>query len=400
MSDTEGQSPPAKPPLIAGTLVGNGGEPIRLTGFQLTGFAAESVEPKPNENTPIKIWERLAITSDVPEFFRLIEGLNNYVSAKASEAGRHVLLDRANAVLIVAKPDQSAELWIDTAASAIQMRPRRPLMGGQAVFRNDIADITGVSFPMVSIEPGDQVIYLFREGWRFGLYFDLAGITDVADLTRVLGGLYRGLAYRHLYDSLNNPQLMDRLIAAGWFPFAEIVANDARDLLRACEAGFDLARVEEQLLALFTKERVEGILERWLAKPHFKAKEKLLRSAIEAFLREDSVATIKTLITEIEGIVCDGHEAVTGSRAKASVAIDWALKNAETNAGTPFSLMLPREFSRYLKESIFANFDPQTGTGQFGSRHAVGHGASPEDAYTQVRALQVILTLDQFAFYV
>jgi hypothetical protein len=81
MSDTEGQCPQAQPPLIAGTLVGNGGEPIRLTGFQLTGFAAESVEPKPDENTPIKIWERLAITSDVREFFRLIEGLNNYVSA-------------------------------------------------------------------------------------------------------------------------------------------------------------------------------------------------------------------------------------------------------------------------------------------------------------------------------
>jgi hypothetical protein len=33
------------------------------------------------------------------------------------------------------------------------------------------------------------------------------------------------------------------------------------------------------------------------------------------------------------------------------------------------------------------------------SRHAVGHGAATQESYTMTRALQVILTLDQRAFY-
>jgi hypothetical protein len=37
--------------------------------------------------------------------------------------------------------------------------------------------------------------------------------------------------------------------------------------------------------------------------------------------------------------------------------------------------------------------------GQAGSRHAVGHGAAAADSYTDARALQALLTIDQLAFY-
>jgi hypothetical protein len=66
------------------------------------------------------------------------------------------------------------------------------------------------------------------------------------------------------------------------------------------------------------------------------------------------------------------------------------------NLGEP--LFFPKEFQRYLAENIYGNFDPVAG-GVTASRHGVGHGAAPEETYTQVRALQVILTLDQIFFY-
>jgi len=44
------------------------------------------------------------------------------------------------------------------------------------------------------------------------------------------------------------------------------------------------------------------------------------------------------------------------------------------------------------------NFDPTAGPGATVSRHAVGHGAAEAAAYTQTRALQALLTLDQIAF--
>ena len=47
----------------------------------------------------------------------------------------------------------------------------------------------------------------------------------------------------------------------------------------------------------------------------------------------------------------------------------------------------------------FANYDPDNHAGDAGSRHAVGHGAANSESYTMIKALQVILTLDQLAFY-
>jgi hypothetical protein len=62
-----------------------------------------------------------------------------------------------------------------------------------------------------------------------------------------------------------------------------------------------------------------------------------------------------------------------------------------------------REFShslgQYLANQTFANFDHDSADGKASSRHAVDHGAANADSYTMTRALQVILTLDQLAFF-
>jgi hypothetical protein len=73
--------------------------------------------------------------------------------------------------------------------------------------------------------------------------------------------------------------------------------------------------------------------------------------------------------------------------------------SAEQRAGAPNTLMFASEFAEYLEAYTFAQFDATADVGCAGSRHAVGHGAADPDTYTQVRALQALLTLDQLAFY-
>jgi len=62
-------------------------------------------------------------------------------------------------------------------------------------------------------------------------------------------------------------------------------------------------------------------------------------------------------------------------------------------------MLFPQAFGRYIRQYTFATFDPDSQTGVAGSRHAVGHGAASQESYTMARALQAMLTLDQFAFY-
>lgn len=63
-------------------------------------------------------------------------------------------------------------------------------------------------------------------------------------------------------------------------------------------------------------------------------------------------------------------------------------------AGGKDTLFFPTEFAHYLNNYTYADSNQQSA-----SRHAVGHGRAKAEDYTQSRALQALLTLDQFAFY-
>lgn len=237
-------------------------------------------------------------------------------------------------MLLVLKPNRIAEIWLDTAAVSIQCAVKRAIKAGTIVFEHDIADVTGMSFPCVDFGAEDKVLCLFRQDWRFGLAFDMnpEGNLDLDSFFKTLGTLYREMRYKHLYEALGETATFDRLLAAGWFPFVEIVGGEFKDILNHCEAHFDMAEIEEKIIAKFDPGRMERILERWLAKPHFGAKAQLLKAAVAAFNNGEPIATIKILLTEIEGVLNDAHRATNdGQGAKLKKLLEFAEASAERN---------------------------------------------------------------------
>jgi hypothetical protein len=380
-----------------GTLVGNMGVPIGLSELNVHGVSATSARG----GEKVEIWTRLAMTSDDSMFHKIAQNLSNVVHHAAAQDGKSVLFDRVSTILIVIHKDNQAEVWLDAAAVQLNMLLKRAANAGEPIFEGDIVDITGMDFPLVEIGATDRVICLFREGWRFGLYFDFNPDErfDRKSMCSALGALHRTMRYRRLYDALANEPLFKRLVEAGWFPFAEIITSEFTNLLGSCEAGFDLAEDEEKIIASFDEARLERIFSRWMLKPHFAGKEELLRTAISAFLAKQPVATIKVLLTEIEGILAEAYKAVHGRRAKLKTLLSFAVQSAAEKTGAPDTLLFPTVFAKYLESYTFAPFDPDGPQPKAGSRHAVGHGAADTQSYTMARALQVILTLDQLAFY-
>jgi hypothetical protein len=317
------------------------------------------------------------------------------------QSGHPVNLAHAGFMLLVARPDGTGELWIDAAAVVLQIMPKRSITAGTAVFEADIADVTGMAFPFVSIGKEDRVFCLFREGWRFGLFFDCNPSRDFSlkDMQRDLGTLHRRLKYRDLYDVIADHAVYSRLVAAGWFPFVEILGQEFQTLAEASEAGFDLHEAETKILETFDGPRVERMFTRWMARPHFAGKEPVLRAAQKAFASGDAVSVLKIALTEIEGILREAYRKVHGQSAKTKTLLEFAVASAEAKAGGPDTLLLAAAFADYLKSHTFVGFDPAGNTAHAGSRHAVGHGAASAESYTMVRALQALLTLDQLAFY-
>lgn len=380
-----------------GTLAGNMGEPVKLAGLQLNGISAEAGRA----GDTLKVWTRLSLTSDDHLFHRAVEGFSDHIEHVARQAGSAVQLRRSDVILLVVHPDNTGDLWVDTAAVALQIMAKRGVMPGTAIFENDIADVTGMGFPLVPIGKEDRVVCIFREGWRFGLFFDFNPRDDfsVPDMQRDLGTLYRRLKYRDLYDAIADQTVFSRLTAAGWFPFVEILGREFQGLVDTNAAGFELDEVEAKILAAFDAQRIERMFTRWMARPHFAGKESLLRSAQKSFVAGDAVPVLKIVLTEIEGILGDAYRRVHGGGAKITTLLEFAVASAEAKAGQPNTLLFPAAFADYLKSYTFANFDPVASPGSAGSRHAVGHGAAAAETYTMTRALQALLTLDQLAFY-
>ena len=399
--DKNGEDPDGTRPPQVGD-VANIGEPIRLTDVNLYGVIAESIQPSQEARTA-NVLVRTAITSDDKVFHRIADNLCGVLQHYLDTAGAGASLHRANTILLVAHEDGTAELWVDTAAQGARIILGEEAQAGQAIFERDIADVLGIFFPCVSIGTSDRVLCLFRVDWGFGLCFDFNPEKNlkVEDFERALGTLYRRLRYRHLYETMSDETVAATLLHAGWFPFIALRPDGFVLITNAIEAGFSLEQAETEIVDKFTDDRLDKMMGRWFARSHFKSKEALLRDAIQAYKSGLYGPAIKTLVTEIEGVLREAHQASNPPPEKitSKKLVDFAVQAARDKTGDGNTLFLSDSFARYLLEVTFANFDPSGPAGKASSKNAVSHGAADGASYTKVRALQAILTLDQLAFF-
>lgn len=378
---------------MPGALAGNLDEPLQLEEIQVDGVAASVGLP----NEKVDVWRRLGLTSDELIFHQVASEMANMIGEAAMRAGHPIDVRSAKTTLLIVRPGKGSLLYLDSAAVTVQARMKVAKEAGQAIFAHEIADVSSMAFPAVEFEPTDKVVVFYREQWRFALYFDLSGELNKPAMETSLGRLLRSMQFANVYAVLLQPELRAKMIESGWFPFIEIHSGEFQQISNALMAGDDLDRVEQVLLDLFPSERIDRLFERWLQVPIFARRRNILRPGLDAFLACQPVLAIKTLATEIEGILQDAHVDVFATSGKMTGLINLAGQQAIDKAGAD-SLFFPADFQAYLQQNIFADFDPIGGAAS-ASRHSAAHGAARPEAYTQTRALQLILTLDQLSFY-
>jgi hypothetical protein len=380
-------------------MFANAGEPIRVSGLNLAGVSAKAA--RGGETT--EIWTRMALTSDQALFHQIVPNLASALETVARNSGAHVSLARACTVFVVVRPDDTGEIWVDTAAMVTSCTLKRPgpLEAGAVLFENDVADTRGLWFPLVDVGPRDRVLCILREGWRFALYFDLDRSEDLSidDARSTLGSLYRRMRYADLFATVADQPTFKALVTAGWFPFLELMSGEFRTLLEYQQAGWELAEAEQALVEKFDATRLDRIFARWMERPILKAKEAILRPAIAAFKAGEPVPVIKILLSEIEGVLATAYYQSKNERThRIEKLLKFVIDLAQARAGGKDTLFFPIEFGHYLRDYIYVGFAPGDARAA-GSRHAVGHGAVEADEYTMPRALQILLTMDQIAFY-
>ena len=346
------------------------------------------------------------LTSDDPIFYRHIEQVSNIYFNSAELSAN---INNIHSFLILIHSDLSADIYINDFIVETQVRLKRNLEtyeSGMLIMKNDIADIYELSFSGIEIQDSDSIVCCLKVGWKFMLYFDYLNQGRKSDITtrqRILGRLYRYLTFEKVFWTLESEKCFKEMIDDGWFPFIEILGRDYEEFAIIYQSGQPISEnTVKGLLDRFDESRIETMTNRWWEHPLFEEKRALLQAGIDAFLggtKSDYINCIKTLYSEIEGIMRSLYFEDSGERTRnIQKLIDCLIEVGERRTEDDQSLLLHQYFLNYLTDTIFKEFDPETGEVDL-SRHSALHGVALGKDYSPARALQALLTLDQIYFY-
>lgn len=359
------------------------------------GFVIETAK----EGKMVKVQTCGSLISDDPLFYIYIDQISSIFL-------KNFLVSQVFQFLVVIHENLSADLYLNDLPVKILMMTKRAFQKGEVVRTNDIADIKQLSFEGINIKDTDKIIYCFKVGWKFGLFFDLHREVslNIAAMEIELGALHRYLSFQYVYDILESKPHFELLLKDGWFPFIEIISSEFKELSEAYRNLPDPQSKVQEIISKFDRQRIERITDKWWNKEIFSDKKSILESGIHSYLNDDTkgfIACIKILLTEIEGIIRFHYFKETGKGKDVHIPdlITHIIDKGRIKSGSELSLFLPRAFFQYLKESIFPQFDLEKGAISL-TRHTSSHGVAKAEDYNKIRALQMILILDQIYFYI
>jgi hypothetical protein len=364
----------------------------------LIGFAAKDSLP----GQQALVVKRAIYTSDDPTFYKLINGLNKALFAHLKQP-----LDPISLVLVLLHKDGSAHLYVNEEVGlSIEARIRTSVEQGQPVSLGSIVDIGPMKILDVEIQETDNVVLCFKVDWKFGLFFDFDEDRAKRPLNKgamwaTLGSVYRLLKFGGVFSALEQVPLFDKMTSDGWFPFQDFLQGEWDELVGIYKSDFDQPNRLEKLCKRYDQDRLRAITEKWWRNPIFVGKRSILEAGVRGYLAatpDGYVCAIKTLYSETEGLLRAAFLKKHGRKVRdQGELLDNLSLEVAAVAGHETSLFLPRVFSQFIKEVVFAHFDETKDVPL--SRHSVAHGVARSDCYTQSRALQAILIVDQLFYF-
>jgi len=363
------------------------------------GFAINSDK----RGEKVEVLTKALLTSDNPNFYLYIEGISKIFLNEISP-------ETIYNFLVIIHYDLSADVYINDFKIISEVYPKRNFQKGEVIYLKDIADIRNIKFDdsEIKILPTDKIIFCFRVGWKFGLFFDLDRNNNL-DLKKMyieLGRLYRYLLFQKVYDIIRGENIrgknnFNKIRNDGWFPFIELISMGDYEMLNNIYQSNVTEDKIQRFIDRFNENRIKEISDKWWNNLIFKSKQQLLEAGINSFLNGNYVACIKTLYSEIDGIIRIGYskeENENNKKITYRALLEYILNKASKKFNVRDSLLLPYEFFNYLKDVAFSNFDIEKGEIP-PSRHSFLHGVAKPDQYNKITAIQAILILDQIYFY-
>ena len=369
-------------------------KPIKFENIKIDGFSVGTIPAGETGN----ILVRAFITSDEARFHVFTKNLlTNFININE--------LDAVNRLLIIIDKNDTASVY-KVFPQNVGMKAKKDLKKGQVVFWDDIADITEIHFEdsvfNVPILDGDKIVWLFRHRMKFYLYFDFSRKNTVQFSKQEMGYYFKKVIFADLYNFTADHNNFNKLLVDGWFPFLRLVGSKFDKLIQYYDSDQKYNESITQILMSFSKDEINQFVLNWWRNPYFKAKKTLIEAGLNAYYLDSDegyILCIKTLMSEIEGILrlAIFTEQTNNNPSTANLK-DFIVNKALTKFTSLERLGFPHKFKDYLDSVLFKGFDIAD-TDVPTSRHSVNHGVARIENYSKVRALQLILLLDQLTYF-
>lgn len=359
------------------------------------GFATEDCAPG---GTSVKVLSRGFLTPDDGQilytYLDQIGGM--YLTEQLAKRGLGSYI--VHNFLVNVTDGVNARVYVNFRTHKSVM-PKRSVKGGQVVYGDDIAHLREVGFPQFPMPTEGAIVYSFREGWRQALYFDYSMMPDepnrpLRELPKLFAQYHNWMAFRELF--LLKPDELERLYSEGWFPFVRTSMQDILDISRAIKAGYPLEAPIKKLVDSVPPGELRSMQAHWQGKSFYKDQAEFIDTALRHYQNADYMSAISVLAPRIEGIMRTLHIG-SGTKPRAPQLRDKLVEHVRKSVDGPTRFM-PEPFRDYLETFFFANFDVEKNDVPM-SRNSFAHGVISADQFSQARALQLLLILDQIAFY-
>ena len=371
--------------------------PIHMTFDQPpAGIALTSALP--GEDSLISTKAYLS-SEDGNDFISHLEGIWGYFGPSLREQG--VMPSQIDHFLALVSPNLETRLFCNEFQQRAQVRAKRAIEAGEAVFKDDIATIEKLVLHDaggIPIEiPSDHgIVFIMSVGWRKCLYYDFSLFGPESqprsmEMTKLFGKFYQHLLFQEMY-SITDEQWI-RMVEWGWFPFIWMNADERKKVINFSGRQTEPRQLFEEICRRY-QSLLRQRMESWRANELLKEHWAFIEKGAERYLADDFISAIQVLYPRIEGVMRKLHLL----RRPDERAQQRTMVEALVADKSDYSLLLPHRFREYLLGFYFRAFDQATGDTPL-SRHTVAHGASLPEDYDLVKASLGFMIFDQMFYY-
>jgi hypothetical protein len=283
-------------------------------------------------------------------------------------------------------------VYVNELTSVALIQAKGDVLEGQAIYDDDIADVSQFKFQDIEVPIDHAVLILFSKGWRKGMYFDFEPIHEqrkhrTYDLWDALGQCFNYVFFQEIHSITE--ETWKALFAEKWFPFVGLTNTTIKSLLSWISSGHSADQILPEA-SVEVKLRLPKLRQRWKDSKQFSDHQEFLNTAADRFEASDWVSANSILYTRLEGLLRSITKA-SGSNDFKQIDLSNVLLNSRINSS--ISRILPAYFQRYLEEVYFASFDPKTSASI--SRNSVGHGVAPASEFSEKAVVIGFLIVEQ-----